>query len=199
MSWAAGEKWLGDRLDGRVFRLDTYDGKPDITLFRMSRGDADIITGGAFVRDAIEIELRAAGFDAPDKLYAVYYDGGSTYACGGGAWPPSLPGTVAAMYLLAAPTGYERPCSDNPLAADLDSAGYIEHAMIHEIIHTLGFAPTCAPNHTLEGHVSDSPKDLMYAGDADWFPDIIDIGNDDYYGHTNGDCPNLEFSPYLTR
>ena len=173
-------------------------GQPDISFFTLARTNADIITSGAYVRDAIELELKRGGFDAPDKIYAVYYDGGSTYACGGGAWPPTLVGNVAAMYLLAAPIGYVVPCTNNSLATNIDSAGYLEHAMIHEIIHTLGFAPRCSPHHTLEGHVSDSFQDLMYSGSESWYPDIVDIGNDDYYGHSNPDCPDLEDSPYLT-
>ena len=70
--------------------------------------------------------------------------------------------------------------------------------MIHEIMHTLGFVPTCAPHHTLAGHVSDDPRDLMYAGSAPWQPSILDVNHDDYYGANVPGCLNFAQSPYLT-
>jgi hypothetical protein len=57
--------------------------------------------------------------------------------------------------------------------------------MIHEIMHALGFVPTCAPHQTLAGHVSDSPNDVMYAGGAPWAPSTLDVGHDDYYTPTS--------------
>ena len=38
----------------------------------------------------------------------------------------------------------------------------------------------------------------MYSGSENWYPDIVDIGSDDYYGHSSPDCPDFEDSPYLT-
>jgi len=48
--------------------------------------------------------------------------------------------------------------------------------MLHEILHTLGVVATCAPNHTLSGHVSDDPRDLMYAGPLPWQPSSSTLG-----------------------
>ncbi len=72
-------------------------------------------------------------------------------------------------------------------------------AMLHELVHTLGFVAECAPHHTLNGHASDSPNDLMWSGNAPWqLPPRLDIGRDDYYGHGRSDCADLARSPYLT-
>ena len=80
-SW---QTWLAGQTGGRRFRLDTFSGALDITFVRLGRSDAVMKSYGAFVRDTIERELTTRGFTVATKLYAVYYDGGSTWACGGG-------------------------------------------------------------------------------------------------------------------
>jgi hypothetical protein len=193
----AFENWLAAETRGRALRLDTSQGEVDVTFFRLGRTDADIASFGGAVRDQVELELTRAGLVAMNKLYAVYYDGSSTYACGGGAWPPKLLGRVAAMYLKGAYAGVD--CSKNPFVPAGGQPGYMEYAMLHEILHTLGHVPECAPNHTRAGHTSAPQNDLMYAGDAPWqFPPQLDPGRDDYYGHGRGGCDDLAASPYLT-
>jgi len=85
----------------------------------------------------------------------------------------------------------------NPVGADPTNPGYIDFGMLHEIFHTLGAVPTCAPHQTQGGHVSDSPADLMYAGDQPWMPSILDIGRDDYYGHPQNGCLDLADSIFF--
>jgi hypothetical protein len=195
-SVTAFQSWLGSQTEGRHLRLDTYQGNLDITFVRLSRTDAQIRSYNAFVRDQIEQELRAAGFDRPNKVYAVYYGGSSNYACGGGAWPPTLTGNVAALYLRGAPPG-AAPCATNRFASSQEMPGYWEFARIHEILHTLGFVAQCASHHTLSGHVSDDPRDLMYAGPLPWQPSILDIGHDDYFQYNRPGCLDLAKSPFL--
>ena len=89
----------------RQLRLDTFQGGPDITFFRSALTDTQMAAEGPYVRDQIERELSQAGRLSADKLYAVYYGGKSTFACGGAAWPPVLPGVVAALYLNGEPPG----------------------------------------------------------------------------------------------
>jgi hypothetical protein len=181
-SVAAAQKWFVGQSNGRQLRLDTYQGVLDITFYRLRQSDREIRGRGPGVRDEIERRIRAAGFKHPQKIYAVYYGGGSDFACGGGAWPPFLRGTVAALYLKGTPYGY-RPCATNPLAASEDTPGYWEFSFLHEILHTLGFVDDRAPNHTRSGHVIDDPRDLMYAGPHPWRPSLLDIGRDDYFEH----------------
>jgi hypothetical protein len=191
------QRWLVGQTSGQQLRLDTYGGALDITFFRLSRTDSQIASHGAFVRDQIESELVSAGFNHPNKIYAVYYGGGSNFSCGGGAWPPELPGEVAALYLRGTPPGAP-PCATNSFASSEDRPGYLEFAMLHEILHTIGIVASCAPHHTLRGHVSDSPNDLMYAGSLPWQPSILDTGRDDYFRHNNASCLDLANSPYMT-
>ena len=196
-SISAFQTWLGQQTGGRRLRVDTLAGAPDITFYRMPQSDAPIAASGAFVRDRIEAQLKAAGFNAPGKIYAVFYGGSSTRACGGGAWPPTLPGIVAALYLKGMPPGAP-PCATNPVGANPSVPGYMDYAILHETLHTIGIVGTCAPHHTRAGHVSDDPRDLMYAGDQPWRPSLLDIGHDDYYGHGRADCPDLATSGWLT-
>jgi hypothetical protein len=70
-------------------------------------------------------------------------------------------------------------------------------AILHELMHTLGFVATCAPHFTRAGHVSDSPTDLMYAGNEDWHPSVLDIGRDDYFNAHIPGCLDLATSSYL--
>lgn len=198
------QSWLAGKTKGKqALRIDTFNGSLDVTFLRLSRTDAEIASFGLFVRDQIEAELVAAGFTAENKIYAVYYDGTSTFACGGAAWPPTLPGSVAALYLRGLPES-PVPCSFNEFASPGGSPTYLEFAMLHEIMHTLGFVPTCAPNQWRAGHVSDDPNDLMWVGDGPWVPSgwanvVLDSGNDDYYRAHVGGCLDLARSSFLAR
>jgi hypothetical protein len=200
-SVASFQAWLLRETGGRALRVDTFRGELDVTFFRLATDDAVVAARGAYVREQIEEELFAAGFGSPTRVYGVYYDGGSTWACGGGDPQPEFRGAFGAMYLRGTPPGAS--CASNALG--VTSPGYFEFGMLHEIVHTLGFVTTCAPHARGDypaGHVSDSPFDLMWSGDAPWgvnFPDQMrfDVGHDDYYGHGRADCPDLANSPYL--
>jgi len=195
-SVSAWNGWLATRTGGVRLRLDTAGGALDVTFARLPSTAAALAAEGAYIRDRIERELAVAGHIKPDKLAAVYYDGATPYSCGGGPWPPTLIGKVAALYLRGAPAG-ATPCGDNPISPDGTAAGYLELAMLHEVFHALGGAPACAPSQTLSGHVSDSPTDLMYAGTEPWQPAAVDVGHDDYWGHGRGDCLDLSHSALL--
>jgi hypothetical protein len=119
LSWSA---WLAGQTGGARLRLETGGGILDVGFARLGktggemRGTgnfADINTGFAYVRDRIERELANAGLLTPNKLYAAYYGGSTSWSCGGGAWPPLLLGRVAAMYVKGTPTGFPG-CESTP-------------------------------------------------------------------------------------
>ena len=165
-------------------RFDTHDGALDVTFVRLVGTDQAIAETGAGVLHEIASELEASGRLQPEKNYLVYYDGHSTYACGGAAWPPRLPGRVAAMYLQGEPDGGHCPL-DFVASAD-GFPGYWEFAALHDLLHTFGVVSPAAPHHTeaYPGHVPE-PNDLMYSGPGPWVLDAtttVDVGGDDYFG-----------------
>jgi hypothetical protein len=189
---------------GAYLRFDTAGGDLDIGFARLARTDAEmagtdpsnssVASGHAFVRDRIELGL---GQLAPNKMYAVFYEGTSFYACGAGPWPPVIPGRVGAIYLRATPTGVAIPCGDAiPWGLPDLTPHYVDYAILHEIVHGLGLAPQGSPNEHTTGHdfdlASAAPhRDLRYAPrpnmpDAGWATEdpaglALDLGNDDYF------------------
>ena len=193
--------WFLNTAGGRALRFDTFHGSLDISFLRLSRTDAQMAAYGANVRDQIEVDTKKAGFNTANKIYAVYYDGTSSFACGGAFWPPALAGNVVALYLRGLPNSAV-PCDTQPFASAGGPPTYREFSMLHELMHGLGMVPTCAPHQWRSGHVSDNADDLMWAGDGNWVPDgwsnvVLDYGHDDYYGHSNTGCPDLQDSSYL--
>jgi hypothetical protein len=193
-SW---QRWMRSQTGGHGLVVDTVGGVLDVTYVRLDATDAELASHGLFIRDEIEARLKALGFSVPTKLYAVYYDGSASGTCGGGAWPPTLPGNVGAIYLHGDPGGGAPSCDSNSLAAPGAPPGYLDFAMLHEVMHTLGYVPSCAPHHTRAGHTSDSPADLLYAGDEPWQPSVLDFGHDDYYGTGRSDCLDFARSALL--
>jgi hypothetical protein len=196
--------WLRSKAGGRELRMDRYEGKLDVTFVRLSRTDAAMAAYGPFLRDSLEREMGRRGLIRANKVYAVYYDGGSTWACGGAALPPAVPGQVAAMYLNGTPAGVS--CARPFVASASAFPGYWEFAMLHDLLHTLGIVAANAPHHVSTqtgggGHVPE-PNDLMYSGTAPWVIDartVIDVGGDDYFGPSvPTGVTRLSDSAYLT-
>lgn len=199
------ERWVVKQAGNQGLRVDTYNGVPDITFVRLPHSDAQATATNPWPLWVMGEDLVAAGFNNPAKVYAAFYDGRSTWACGG-ASSPALP-KLGAMYLQAQPTNDPRPCRDAPgFGTGTDRPGYFEIGLLHEILHVIGFAPGCAPhvsNDAWRDHVNDSPTDLMYARDAsstagwNWASAVLDFNRDDYYRANVPGCRDLSNSPYL--
>lgn len=191
------DTWLASQTGGRRLRLDTVGGALDITFARLHTDDATLRAAGVYVRDKIEEELRNDGVLKPMKMYAVLYDGSCDHSCGAGPWPPALVGQVTALYLRGTPPG-AAPCISNVFGAPGGRMGYWDFALLHELMHAMGAVGERAPHHTRQGHVSDEPRDLMYAGDQPWRPEFLDVGHDDYFEHGHDDYFDLALSVFLT-
>jgi hypothetical protein len=202
--------WFSAQAD-RYLRFDTSNGLIDIGFVRLGRTDAEmrgndpnngsVDLGTAYVRERIERELIAMGMIDRNKLYAVYYEGSSTYACGAGAYPPVITARVGTMYLGGLPIGQTVPCGQSyPWGQASLVPNYIDYGMLHELVHSMGIVPTSSPNQHQLGHVFDfngvAPnRDLMYsprvgANDPGWATNdaaglVLDLGKDDYFTAAN--------------
>jgi hypothetical protein len=185
-------EWFKTQTGGKGIRFDTYDGgKLDATFMKLTKTDAEMNVAGGNVRSKLEYQLFANGFDSPDKVYLVYYAGDGD-GCGRGAWPPTLHGNVAALYVGAA-----AGCVTEPFAVATQPPGFLEFLGLHEILHVLGFAAPCAPHQTESGHVGDSVNDLMFSGPQAWEPSMVDVNHDDYFGPLGNGCLDLANSAFL--
>ncbi len=113
----------------------------------------------------------------PQKKYAVFfhYDGSE-----GVFGPDGVAGSQVAVTLISG------PFHEN-----------IAAVAIHEVLHTLGAVPHCAPHSTGGFHVNDSRLDIM--GGGSYVDGVLDWGNDDYFRHDNAGCRDIEDSPYWVR
>lgn len=192
---------------GSYLRLDTQDGLIDIGFVQLARTDAEmrgndpangsVDYGTAYVRERIERELIRMRQIRDHKLYAVYYEGSSAYACGGGAYPPQIIARVGAMYIGGMPLGQTVPCGQSyPWGQASLVPNYLDYGMLHELVHSLGVVAASAPHQHQFGHVFDlgaaAPnRDLMYSprldqADPGWATNdpaglVLDINNDDYF------------------
>ncbi len=180
-SIGSGQRWLASQTAGRTIRFDVADDALDITFVRLPRPEATYFRYGAFIRDSIEKDLRAAGFTKRDVLLLAYYEGRHVDRCASSAWPPVIAGAAAVVYLHGAPES-ELPCDENELAeSPNDKPGYMEFVVLHELFHLMGVVSEHAPGQTLSGHVATDPSDLMYAGPRPWHPSAVDVSKRNYY------------------
>ena len=196
---SSGQRWLASQTANRSFRYDVADDALDITFVRLPRTDAAYYGYNAFIRDSIEKDLKAAGWNAANLLLLMYYDGRHIDRCASAAWPPALPGNAGVVYLKGAPTA-ANPCASQVFAASPTAApGYLDFVWVHEMFHLLGVVSTSAPNHALSGHVGNDPTDLMYAGSLVWRPATVDVTKTNYYNNTGlaAGVTNFKDSPYV--
>jgi hypothetical protein len=208
-AWA---RWVEMATGGQRIRLDTYEGTLDVAFYRLPRTDNDIASFGITAVNEIQAAIAAAGYDNPSKIYAVYYGGNNLLHCGQSLRRGAQ--AIAAAFLEARPAAFA-PCPQQTvpsnrtpgLTTSLDSPGYWEFVMAHEVFHMLGAVPSCAPNFSSGTHVNDSPTDLMGVftrpgvDPADpavrWNPTVIDFNRDDYYRHGRS-CTDVSQSPFWT-
>lgn len=190
---AAADKWLARSSNGRRLVLDRFDGALDITHLAIGKTSRQMLDEArrsfgdeVYLREVIQQELRAAGMNAPGKLYVVFY-AGAARTCGAAYIPyPGHQHNTVALYLKGR-AEHPAPCAGNPFAQNEDSPGYWGFSFLHEIFHALGAY-----------HVADSPADLMYAGAQDWYPGILDLHNNDYFDHADAGKMDVARSAYLT-
>lgn len=185
------ETYLRDRLDGNAARLDTCDGKLDISFLRLDRSSREYAAMRNSFIDGLALDLIGHGFRYGQKLYIVVWGGLAQWArlgvgCGGEAGYRG----VAVSFLQTVDGETCRPIGEELPIGEPDTA------LAHEVLHVLGFPAECGANVDEGGHVADDPADLMY-GIGHTTADVIDAGHDDYYLHDIAQCPDLADSAFL--
>ena len=132
--------------------------------------------------DLLVSELRLAGFDRPGRIYAIWYpfSGGESY-CGVGSGRSLSLDDPRPRYAM---TFVQEGCRTT------------KTTMLHEIFHALGAVDNCATNY-FGGHVRDYQSDLMFSATAPLETRTLDIGRDDYFGHSIPGCMDLANSPFV--
>ncbi len=186
-SVATWNDWFRQHADGAALRIDTVNGEPDISFLRLGRTGEQVVASDPYY--SVVGELQARGFGDRSKLYAVYYEGRSSATAG----PCGLGSPPVAILHLGECDWFSGAASLRPDGFDL--------AMLHETLHALDVAPTCAPHYS-GGHVWEDSRDIMYSGGRDgpkdWPNLTLDPGRDDYFGTSIPGCPDLADSDFLT-
>jgi hypothetical protein len=174
--------WFHAR-SGAYLRFDTAsNGLVDIGFVRLSATDAEmkgtdpgnttIETGIAFVRERIERELANRAMIAPNKAYAVYYEGSSARPRRS-AWPHSSPrASPRCLHGVLHDDRLRRPSGAVPLAP-----GYTDYAMPTTVrpassptAHrtTRGASSSCSRRRHRAIHVSPQTNDPPWDICAGW-------------------------------
>jgi hypothetical protein len=135
-------------------------------------------------------QLAQDGFGYPDgRRYLVYIDGTASNGFCGYAY-----GVYATVYQSGGPAGCGSALTPPANAFDVGATVNTAQVALHEILHTLGAVPSCAP-HVNAFHATDSAADLMWpnAGPSKH----VDVGRDDYFGHARNGCLDVADSPFL--
>lgn len=178
------QNWLAEEI-GQTLRLDTYQGRPDVSFLRLPFTHQEGDGFGVGIVRRLRNEASRLGITG-DKIPVFYYEGSVTGLCGTANFQRS-----GAVYL---------GCSGAELGMDETTVSTFEVVMVHELFHVFGAVASCAPNYIEGSHVNDVENDLMFAG-VDRSPrggeTFIDVGRDDYYGHGRSDCVDVSRSRFL--
>lgn len=145
-------------------------------------------------------QLYDDGFgNGQSRRWLVYFDGDRRTSFVG--QKPGSQNTCGIRYYQFTTVFMQNACgtvNGSIQAANVGLSANTAQVALHEMLHGLGAVPTCAPHYDKfnnPGH-TDTPNDLMY-WNAGIQPKFLDPGRDDYYGHSNVGCPDVEDSPFI--
>jgi hypothetical protein len=191
---------------GRHLNIDQVGGVIEVSTIKYSQ----FTTGQLVNWDAnfpsvpVLSQLYDDGFgNGQNRRWLVYFDGDRQASFAGRASDAQY--TCGIRYYQFTTVFMHNACGTvNGGTAANDVGGYTPgvtntaQVALHEMLHGLGAVPTCAPHYdtTHNGHTADNSHDLMYWNAYDQ-PKLLDPGRDDYYGHNNPGCLDVEDSPFI--
>lgn len=187
------DRWLFEQSGGTGIRFDTYKGRLDVTYFPIPVGitstEGRSCSGPPCPSETDLLNhFKATGKYVEGKQYLFFYDGGITYTGGPGLCGGSVKGAASFVNLDHA---IGQTCSYIPWFGTRTSDWSVGLLMLHEMFHGLG-----AVCDSQTGHSSD-PTDLMHGSAGNGAR--LDPGRNQYWGNTNGRCPDLSKSPLFTK
>ena len=184
---ASVDAWWRREDPARTLRFDTYPfagcsglGQLDLSFVRLPQPTAFYQSfTGRFSRLVVDL---SSTFDSSAKKYLVYFEGAvgdGSGVCGQATTSlPDLGPSFAAIYLGV------------PRCGTLGGGAYTATTAAHELVHALGGVAVGAPHRCVDsGHTCDNGVDLMHPsgfGDDSIDANVLDVGRDDYYGHSGG-------------
>ena len=133
--------------------------------------------------------IRAAAGATADQFIAAFVDATDPVACG-------RSGGDLIIYTDTSPTN----CPARPTVATTAFPFGNSYLIAHELTHSLGAVPACAPHADGSFHLNDDPRDVLYSGPLarDWGNLTLDPGHDDYFRTGRTDCTDIDHSPLWT-
>lgn len=194
---AAIDSWWRREDPTRAPRFDLFEfpgcesrfGLLDLSFVRLPEpGGNYVFIGGRFERIVRQLGAPPLGFADAEKKYVIFYDGpvGGDDICGTGAGAARRGPAYAVVYLRSS-------CD-----LSIGEGGGAAFVGAHELLHALGAVDDAAPHICEDGHVCDSPADLMDAGYRGGLLETasLDVNRDDYYAHA-GPWFDLQDSDWL--
>jgi hypothetical protein len=181
---AAIDSWWRREDPTRAPRFDLFEfpgcesrfGLLDVSTARLPEPSGNyVFIGGRFDRIIRQLAGAPFGFAELDKKYLIFYDGpvAADDICGTGAGAERRGPSYAVVYLRSS-------CD-----LSIGDGGGAAFVGAHELLHALAAVDDAAPHACADGHVCDSPVDLMDAGYRGGLLETatLDVNRDDYYGH----------------
>ena len=187
--WRSQDPARTPRFDLHSFDCGSTFGMLDLSRVALSSAITDVRVAFSRVRQLLASEH---GLGQPEKVYLVYFDGptgqiGRSRVCGEANDGRRGFAAMALVYL------------DSCGSDEGDDVRVV--VAVHELTHALGAVDgRAAPNGCSNGHVCDSPSDLMTPTlqDGPLESRVLDVGRNDYYGHAAA-WPDVQDSRYLER
>lgn len=180
----AVDGWFSGQTGGLTPRWLRSGTAIDVKVVKLARPAAEYESAGGLTRMKADVEAAFPLATASQRSVVWTQTNHPDGACGS---------TQAGVVWLT-----EKACNIKPVTPTswpFDGT----YLTAHELTHLLGAVPDCAPHADGTGHVTDDPRDILYAGARDFNNLMLDPGRDDYFATNGATCADIATSPFWER